>query len=129
MASLIIFSTLVISLIFTAYLYIKHCYSYWKRKGVPFLEPSFPFGNFAKMFSQRVSFNQLLKDLYNSSDKPILGVYSLISPGLLIRDPKIIQDILCKEFSSFHDRGLHLSEKVDPMADNMLLQKGKNQFN
>lgn len=125
MSSLLVFSAIVASLIVTAYIYVKKCYSYWERKGVQSIKPTFPFGNFAQNFLQKKSFNDSLREYYNSSTEPVLGIYSTINPGLLIRDPKIIQDILIKEFSSFHDRGLYISEKVDPMADNLLLQRGE----
>ncbi|CAH1115784.1 unnamed protein product [Psylliodes chrysocephalus] len=38
----------VVTLIIAAYLYIKHKYSYWTKKGIPQIPPTFPFGNYGK---------------------------------------------------------------------------------
>lgn len=124
MSFVLIFVSLVATLLVTSYFYVKNSFSYWKRKGVPYIKPTFPFGNFKDIFLQRASFNQALKKVYDSSNEPILGTYSLISPTLFVRDPKIIREILITDFSSFHHRGAHANEDVDPMAGNILLQSG-----
>lgn len=124
MSSLIIFTSLVAALVVTVYLYVKNAFSYWKRKGVPYIEPSFPFGNLKDIFLQKTPVNAVLKMLYDSSSEPVVGVYSMTSPTLLVRDPKIIREVLIKEFSSFNHRGAHANEDVDPMAGNILLQNG-----
>lgn len=123
--SLLIFSALFVTFIVSAYFYVKASYSYWKRKRVPFIEPTFPFGSYKNLFLQKVSFGEIMREIYNQSNESVLGFYSLLSPALLIRDPRIIQDILIKEFSSFHDRSMYIDEKVDPMAANLLLQRGE----
>lgn len=124
MSSIVIIISLIVTLVVTGYLYVKNAFSYWKRKGVPYIEPSFPFGNFKEIFLQKCSFNDGLKKVYESKHAPVVGIYSFTSPTLLVRDPKIIREILIKEFSSFNHRGAHANEDVDPMAGNMLLQKG-----
>lgn len=123
--SLLIFSALLVAFVVSAYFYIKDSYSYWKRKGVAFVEPTFPFGNFKNLFLQKVTFGELMRELYNKSNESILGCYALMSPVLLIRDPKTVQDVLIKEFSSFHDRSLYIDEKTDAMAANLLVQRGE----
>lgn len=123
MSFTLIFTALVTTLFITGYLYVKSVFSYWKRKGVPYIQPSFPFGNFKNAFLQKTSLAEALQNAYESSDEPFLGIYSLMTPTLLLRDPKIIREILIKEFSSFYHRGSNANEDVDPMAD-ILLQNG-----
>lgn len=123
MSAGLIFISLTVTLVVTAYLYIKNCYSYWKRKGVPFKKPSFPFGNFGQSFLSKKSLSEELEDLYNESTEPFIGVYTSIQPALLVRDPQIIKDIFIKDFQSFNHRGFSFDPKVDPMADNILIQK------
>lgn len=122
---LLILIGLVTALIATAYLYVKNVFSYWKRKKVPFIEPTFPFGNFKNTFLQRISFTDRIKEIYNSSSEPFVGIYSTIYPALMIRDPKLIQDILIRDFASFHDRSFYIDSKVDSMAENLFLQRGE----
>lgn len=62
--------------------------------------------------------------MYNSSSEPFVGVYSLLTPVLVLRDPELIRTILIKDFSSFPYRGWYVNEDVDPMAHNMLVQNG-----
>lgn len=37
----------------TIYFYLKYLYSHWQRHGIPYLEPSFPFGNYSKFFMRK----------------------------------------------------------------------------
>lgn len=123
--SLFVVSTLLVTLVTAVYIYVKYIvFTFWKRRGVPYAEPTFPFGNFISAFLKKKSFGENLRDLYNSSDAPILGIYATIRPALLIRDPKIIRDIWIKDFQSFWHRGLHFDETVDPLAANLFSQSG-----
>lgn len=117
--SLFIVATLLSILTATTYLYIKYTFSYWKRRGVPFKEPSIPFGNLAPFFRRARSFGQNIDDLYNSSTEPVLGIYAALRPALLIRDPKVTRDILIKDFQYFFNRGFHHDTQNDPMAANL----------
>lgn len=89
MSTVLIFFTLLLVLLLTIYLYVKNAYAYWQRRGIPYLEPSFPFGNFKRMFLMEKSFPDTLGDLYNSTSEPFFGVYTITSPALVIRDPKV----------------------------------------
>lgn len=122
--SLIVVITLIFTLIVTAWLYVKHSYSYWKRKGIPTIKSSFPFGTLPQTFLQKQPISEELKSIYESSTAPFIGIYTLLRPALLIRDPSLIRDVLIKDFSSFSDRGFHVNDDVDPLGDNILNQSG-----
>lgn len=74
-------------------------------------------------FYRKKSIGEELEDIYNESTEPYIGINTMIQPVLLIRDPKIIKDILIKGFQSFAHRGFNANVDVDPMADNILLHK------
>lgn len=124
MFSPLIAATLLLTLIVTAYLYVKMCYSYWTRKGLPFLPPTFPFGNFGDSFLQKKSIPENVRSVYNSSDAPIVGVYMGLRPVAVIRDPKVIQNMLVKDSASFSHRGINVNENVDSMVASLFLQNG-----
>ncbi|XP_031625189.1 probable cytochrome P450 6d5 isoform X2 [Contarinia nasturtii] len=124
MSSILIAISLLATLIVTAFLYVKHVFTYWKRKGIPFKTPSFPFGNFQGSLLQRKPFAEELRELYNSTTEPFIGMYMSLQPGLLVRDPKIIKDMCIKSFQNFDHRVFDTNVESDPMADNILLQKG-----
>lgn len=114
-----IFLSLLSILLTTLYFYITYTFSYWKRKSVPFIESSIPFGNLSPFFRRVRSFGQNLHDLYTSSTEPVLGIYLALRPALLIRDPKIAKDILIKDFQYFHDRGYKYNLNHNKLAANL----------
>lgn len=121
MASEICASLLTFLLILSAfiYFYIKYLYSYWQRRGVKSLKPSFPFGNFSKGYLHKQSLGQVCEEIYNSTDEPFIGVYSVFRPVLIVCDPKLIQSILVTDFQHFADRGVYSDEKNDPLSANL----------
>lgn len=116
---------MLLTLTITAISYVTLCYSYWKRKGLPYLPPTFPFGNFADSFLQRKSIPENIKDAYNSSSAPVVGVYLGLRPAAVIRDPKVIQHMLVKDSFSFSHRGINVNENVDSMVASLFLQNGE----
>lgn len=115
---------LMTSALLLAWLYIQYSYGYWKRRGVPYLKPTFPFGSFAKGILQKISIDDQIKEIYDSTSEPFIGAYSILRPVLVIRDPELVRTILVKDFENFSSRGWYVNEDVDPMAHNMLVQNG-----
>lgn len=101
-AFLVIFTSVV-------YAYVKYAYTYWKRRGVKCLPPTFPFGNFADSFLQRVSIGELVEKMYHQTKDPFVGIYGATRPTLLVRDSALIHQILTKDFQHFTDRGMFIS--------------------
>lgn len=122
--SLLILTAVLSTLIATVYIYIKYKLSYWKRRGVAYIEPSVPFGNLGPVITLKKSIDQVLKELHNSSSEPVVGIYSALRPSLLIRDPSIVRDILIKDFQSFWHRGYHYDETLNPLAGNLFANSG-----
>lgn len=58
------------------YFYIKHLYSLWKRRGVKYLEPPIPFGNFGKTFMQKLSFGEQLQE-HNGAIHRCIWIFSI----------------------------------------------------
>lgn len=125
MSATVIFLSLLVTLVVSAFLYVKNAFAYWKRRSVPYKSPSFPFGNFASAFLKKKSFGEALADLYSETNEPFQGVFITFQPALLVRDPNIIKDILIKDFQSFNHRGWQANTDIDPMANNILVQKGE----
>ncbi|XP_031625573.1 probable cytochrome P450 6d5, partial [Contarinia nasturtii] len=113
-----------------AYFYVKYAYSYWERKGFKTL-PSYSYllGHFKSLFSMEVSFGDWCKNIYNSTKEPFIGIYGILRPMLLVRDPELVRSILVKDFANFADRGVHSNEDYDPLSGNLFSitgQKWKN---
>ncbi len=99
---------IVFLIIFTSviYAYVKYVYTYWQRRGVKHLPPTFPFGNFKDSFLQRLSIGELCEKMYYQTSEPFIGIYGAIRPTLLVRDLTLIRRVLIKDFQHFTDRGM-----------------------
>ena len=53
------------------------------------------------------------------------GVYNMLKPMIMIRDPELIKMILVKDFQHFNDRGFTVSKEAEPVAYNMSSMTGK----
>lgn len=106
------------------YIWIKHVYSYWERTKFPSMKPSIPFGNISDCALGRKSMGINLYDLYKSSNEPIVGIYLLFRPALLVRDAELIRSILSTDANCFYDRGVYHNPN-DAIANNMLMMTGQ----
>lgn len=125
MSSSLVLTAIIAVLFAIIYLYVQNVFAYWKKRKVPYLKPSFPFGNLKKSFTQKLCLFEDVQECYNSTNEPYVGIFTLLRPALLVRDSKIIQEILMREFSSFYHRGATGNENVDPLSANILLQNGE----
>lgn len=115
---------LLIFLLSVLYIWIKRVYSYWDRTKFPSIKPSIPFGNISDCSLGRKSMGINLYELHKSSTKPIVGIYLLFRPALLVRDADLVKRILSTDSSSFYDRGIYHNPN-DPIANNMLMMTGQ----
>lgn len=119
-----IISLLTIIVTIAAYL-VHRKYTYWQRNGIAYIKPTFPFGNFGSLLMQKTSLGSLTQAFYNRSTEPLLGVYVLFRPAILMRDPELIHNVFISDFQHFHDRGLYIDEKHDPLSGHLLALSGE----
>ncbi|XP_055312119.1 cytochrome P450 6a8-like [Sitodiplosis mosellana] len=105
------------ALICLAFFYVKRKFNYWKRNGVPFVVPKFPFGNL-QVIQRKDHLSQRLATFYRErkQDAPMLGIYFFLSPVLLVNDLDLIRHIFIKDFQYFQNRGTFYNEKHDPLS-------------
>ncbi|XP_021934435.1 cytochrome P450 6k1-like [Zootermopsis nevadensis] len=115
----------IATILTTVYVYFRVSFLYWKKRGVPTLNPTAPFGDFGKAILTKKSFQQVINEFYNDFDgQRFGGVYSFSSPALLIRDPEIIKAVLVKDFNKFHSHGIITNEEVEPLQGNLFALSG-----
>lgn len=106
-------------------LYYRHKFSYWRKRGVPYAEPTSLFGNFKNCLLQRECVGQFMQRMYNEgAGKPFYGTYVVTRPALVLRDPDLIKTILVKDFNTFYERNARSNHKTDPLSQNLFLLKG-----
>jgi cytochrome P450 family 6 len=108
------------------YVYFKWSFTYWKKRDVPYIAPSFPFGNFSDTVLSRKSIGLTFVDLYKKLDgEKFGGTFTFTQPGFIFRDPEIIKNVLVKDFNHFQDRGFYSNEEVEPLTGHLFLLPGE----
>lgn len=81
------------------------------------VSPSFFFGNAGPMLKLKFSMGEYYQDLYNKyKNTKLLGIYMFYRPNLVVNDAKLVQDIMIRDFTSFHDRPMAVDEENDPLS-------------
>lgn len=117
--------SLLIAVITVILIYIKFVYTHWQRYGFPYIKPSIPLGNLGPVAKREMSFGMNIYELYKFDKNPFVGVYLFFRPAILVRDVKLIQQILAADFNHFHDRGIYGNKKYDPLSETLLRMKGQ----
>ncbi|KAJ9594231.1 hypothetical protein L9F63_014391 [Diploptera punctata] len=121
-ASLLIDIFIVLTvLVFFLYLYLTRHFNYWKKHGVPYLEPLPLFGNLKEVFLQKLYMGTFLERMYlEHKDKPYLGIFAIDKPALVVNDLDLIRNILVKDSQYFIDHNMVADEKSDPLFANVI---------
>ncbi len=122
-----VFWILAVLLIAVIYYANQYFFNYWRRLNVPQKnEPTFLIGDIAGVFSGRTSIGETFSGFYNRfKQNKIHGLYFSYRPSLIVNDPEVIQEVMIKDFTSFHDRGLFVDAKVDPLGAHLFLLGGQ----
>lgn len=113
-------------LIVLIYLINQHFFSYWSKRGVPFKTPTFLLGELGGLLLKRPTYGEYLQKIYEDfKNEKIVGLYFSYRPALVIKDPLLIQDVLIKNFTSFHDRGFPVDEESDPLSGHLFSISGQ----
>ncbi|XP_037033219.1 probable cytochrome P450 6a14 [Bradysia coprophila] len=123
-----VFWVLAVLLVAVIYYGNQYYLNYWKRLGVPQRDaPTFLFGDIAsQFFGTRISIGETFSDFYyRFKHNKIHGLYFSYRPSLIVNDPEVIQEVMIKDFTSFHDRGLFVDTDVDPLGAHLFLLGGQ----
>lgn len=104
---------LLLVLLALAYYYFTSSFSYWKDRGVKFLKPYPVLGSMVKVMTVQEHLLQFNQRVYQEHEgEAFVGFFQGRTPSLLVRDPKLIQNILVKDFSHFTDHGMKVSAQI-----------------
>ncbi|KAJ2949665.1 hypothetical protein O0L34_g15591 [Tuta absoluta] len=103
-------SLAVTSILYFVYWYITRNFNFWKNRNVAFVEPVPFFGNIKESALKQKFIGEILQDIYAKFPKEkVVGIYTMTTPALLLRDPDIIKQVMIKDFDLFADRGVEFS--------------------
>lgn len=112
-------------LIFLIRSWYRNYYQYWIKRGFPSDEPNFPLDSLSGA-GTRVHNAETFDELYQRfKGQPVVGLFFVFTPAIAVYDPDLIQSILVKDFSYFHDHYLYYNEETDPMSAHLLAIEGQ----
>lgn len=122
--SFIIFG--VLTVIVLAYYYVQRKYNYWADRGVPFVKPKFPLGSMQGV-GTKMTVGEMMQNCYNDlkGRGPVGGVYFFTEPAALIVDTDLLRSVFVKDFQYFHDRGMYVNERDDPLSAHLFSLEGE----
>lgn len=92
---------------------VQFKFSYWKRLGVPFEQPIFPFGN-AYGIGDKFHVSDITARLYNKlkvHKAPFVGFFLFFRPVVLVTDFEFAKRVFLKDSAYFLDRGNYYNEE------------------
>ncbi|XP_049824786.1 probable cytochrome P450 6a23 isoform X2 [Aethina tumida] len=105
--------------------YFKYSYTYWSRRGIPFIKPKLFYGNL-KSLPKGVGMGLVSKTFHEEFRRMKVrygGLYGIAQPILMVVDLDFIKDIFIKDFQYFVNRGMYHNETADPLSSNLLTQE------
>lgn len=117
----------VVAILAIAISYVKWSHGYFKRKGIPHLEPKFPFGNTENPLTRTTTNGLIIKANYDEIKKrnlPYGGAYIITSPVIVPVDLEVLRAILSKNFQNFTDRGIFTNEEKNNLNGHLFLLRG-----
>ncbi|EDW02654.1 probable cytochrome P450 6d2 [Drosophila grimshawi] len=104
--------------------YLRRIYTHWQREGIEEEPAKFPFGILDALVKRQRSFGIIVSDVYEQHKSQIVGIYMMHKPTILVRDAQLARQVMTSEFNSFHDRGVYVDEKRDPLSANLFNLQG-----
>jgi cytochrome P450 family 6 len=103
------------------YFYFKSKFSYFKNRGIPYVEPSIPLGNMQGLGS-KYHLADILMNVYEkcAGKGPVAGFYNIAVPTFLVTDLELVKNIMIKDFNSFVNRGMYLNEEDEPLTGHLV---------
>lgn len=116
----------IIAILTILFLFFKRRFSYWKNRGVPYIEPTIPHGNL-KDVGKSKHFVEAMDEIYYACKKksPFAGSYFSISPVAVITDLDLIKTVLIRDFHFFRDRSNYCNEEDDPLSGTLFFVQGE----
>ncbi|KAG8267359.1 heme binding [Homalodisca vitripennis] len=113
-----IFIGVLFLLLYICYKYMTSEYLYWKKRNVPYIEPTFPYGNIKDQVTNQTDIGRCFQSLYEQMPgEKYFGIFELGRPSLILKDLNLIKVVMVSDFYSFSDRGhIHKDVKKDYIA-------------
>ncbi|XP_018052419.1 PREDICTED: probable cytochrome P450 28d1 [Atta colombica] len=118
MAVTLVLSILIVLVIL--YFFLTKNYKYWQKRGIPCPDGALPgVGHFWEVTTQKITISEWCCRIYNAyRDRSMVGIYNFMTPTLMVREPELVKTVLQTSFTNFHENGLKIDPKLDPLLAN-----------
>ena len=107
---------LAVAALYLFYKWVKKNDDFFKERGIAYKKPVFMFGSNLNMLTKKDSLPETISKWYNEFyDEKIVGLFEMRTPLLMVKDPVILKQLAVKEFDSFLDHTVLISEEADPL--------------
>lgn len=121
---ILVFALCLIAVFLVRAWYRNH-YQYWIKRGFPSDEPNFPLDSLSGA-GTKVHNAEKFDEIYQRfKGQQVVGLFFVFTPAIAVYDPDLIQSILVKDFSYFHDHYLYYNEIEDPLTAHLLSIEGQ----
>lgn len=119
-------TVLLAVLVIVLYRFVTRNKHYFLERDLPHKKPDFLFGHMRRVVLSKCSIYDFFLDVYNHfPEEKVSGVYELMNPVTLIRDPLLIKQIGVKDFDHFVNHRTPLNEGADRLfTKNLFLMRG-----
>nr|AIJ00763.1 P450 CYP6 family protein 3 [Plutella xylostella] len=127
MAALSMVFAALILVITLLYFLHKSRYSYWKKRNVPYLEPTPLLGNYGPYILLRETVGEVVsKILQQFPDEPVVGAFYGTEPALLVQDLQLLKLITTKDYYYFSSREISNHTHKEVMTQSLFFTYGDN---
>ena len=115
-------------LLLVLYLLGTWTHDHFSKRNVPSLKTVPMFGSISPIVFKKVSLPDFVVDIYNQlKGHKYGGLYELLKPVVLLRDPELIKMVTVKDFEYVLDHRSMFTEEIEPLMGKGLVHlKGKN---
>ncbi|KFB49803.1 AGAP012296-PA-like protein [Anopheles sinensis] len=115
MVFLLLISALVLLLAYAFYGYVTKNNKYFEGKPIPCLPIEPLFGSTRQLLTRKISSHDFMRQVYDQfSNVKIFGLFDLVTPVFLVRDPELIKRIAVKDFDHFVNHRRIFGSNLDP---------------
>lgn len=122
---MILFLTLTIISFAVIRLWYKDHYRYWTKRGFVSDIACFPLDSLTGTGTTITNAEVFDKLYYRFKGHSVAGLFFIFSPVIGVYDPQLIQAILVRDFSYFHDRHVYYNETDDPLSGHLAAIEGQ----
>ncbi|XP_055589826.1 probable cytochrome P450 9f2 [Uranotaenia lowii] len=102
------------AIVLLVYYYAFKKYQYFLSKPVPCLKPTLFLGSTAPMLFRQRDMPTQVRIFYDTfSDAKVIGLYDLVNPIYMLRDPEMIKKVGVKDFNHFQDHAPFMTSAND----------------